>query len=189
LISSAGPAENRSVKKQLLFALILTVVFHGILVFTAEALARDAGRGRPLAAEGPLRAEVRYLLSDVEALHVHLVERKDPAVAASLNHVKRSLSRVRTRSALAGPQRQHVEKILLAAERGVDLAKTKSGVAKREGLQEAYFQLVQLVRMFDFREYRIFFCPRDKSTWFQRGAKPRNPISPERFLNCGKVGS
>lgn len=143
----------------------------------------------PITLKPALKSEVSSLLKDMENVHAASTARSEAKLATSLSKAKAGIAKVRSKLNLAGQQQLHISRILDTAEKGIDRAKTRTGAGRRAGMADAFYQIVQLVRVYGFTDYKIYFCPKDKSTWFQRGKKPKNPVSPDKFLDCGNLAT
>ncbi len=77
----------------------------------------------------------------------------------------------------------NLRKVLENVEKHLISVRGHSGEARSQPLQEVFRQLVNIVRSYNVKNYRIFFCGHDSSVWIQKGNKPQNPIHPD--MNCG----
>lgn len=82
--------------------------------------------------------------------------------------------------------KQHLDRILSEAQKSLEQFTATRGESKKQSLQNAFKQLVLIGQTYKTGEdFKFFFCNRDRSVWLQKGSKPKNPINPDNFLNCG----
>lgn len=91
----------------------------------------------------------------------------------------------RRRGVLSREQRHHLIVMLDAIRDHLNRARNSLGMERKESLQEAFRQIVQVAQVYDLDDYNIFFCRSDRSIWVQSGTKAQNPIDPERYGSCG----
>lgn len=144
------------------------------------------------AGELTLASEVMHELNSVlragDGLHKSLVAQDDEQIDIGLRDVLHQLIRAKGALLFAKPhERRHLVRILEAAQENFELTRSSYGDERRARLEDGYNQLVNLVRIYRLdRAYGIFFCPKDKTTWVQRGNKPQNPFHPDdRRESCG----
>ena len=154
------------------------VVFAVALLCAFPAI---AGRNAELVLSPALTRELNLVLKTSEALHKSLVRQDDEQVEIGLKDLLQQIDHARALSHLAKPhERAHLVRILDAAREQFEVTKTAYGEQRRAHLEDAFNQLVNLVRIYRLdRAYGIFFCPKDKTTWVQKGAKPQNPFRTE----------
>jgi hypothetical protein len=140
----------------------------------------SAGAGE-LVLEPQMMTELNAVLKTSVSLHQSLVGQDDEQVELSLRDMLWELDHAKTLSAIAKPyERAHLVRILEAAHDSFSLMQSAYGDERRERLVEGYNQLVNLARIYHLDPaYGIFFCPKDKTTWVQRGSKPQNPFHGE----------
>lgn len=142
--------------------------------------------GGELALSSQLRRELDLVLKAGDSLHKALVQQNEEQVELSLRDVLYQLDRSKTASYLAKPhERRHLMRILEAAREQFELTQTTFGEDRRMRFESGFNQIVNLLRIYRLdRAFTIFFCPKDKTTWIQRGSKPQNPFHPESG-SCG----
>jgi hypothetical protein len=141
-----------------------------------------------LALAAPLTSELNLILRASEALHRSLIGQNDEQIEVGLRDILWQIDRTRGALYLAKPhERGHLLKILDAAREQFELTQTSFGEERRERLTDAYNHISNLVRIYRLdRDYLIFFCPKDRTTWVQRGARPQNPFRADlRREQCG----
>jgi hypothetical protein len=128
-----------------------------------------------------LTQELNLVLKASEGLTRSLVGQNEEQIELGLRDILWQIDKVRTLSSAAKPhERGHLIRILDAAHENFELTQTSYGEERRIRLEDGYNQLVNLVRIYRLdRSYGIFFCPRDRTTWIQRGGKPVSPFRSE----------
>lgn len=131
-----------------------------------------------LALAQDLVVELNMVLKATDSLHKSLISQNEEQVDLSLRDILQQIDRARTASRYAKPHEQrHLIRILEAAREQFELTQSSYGEERRLRLEEAYNQLVNLVRIYRVDpNYGIFFCAKDKTTWIQKGAKAQNPF-------------
>jgi hypothetical protein len=165
--------------------LMLGLVAAALVV--AGQLARAAPNGE-LMLEQELMGELNQVLKVGDSLHKSLVLQNEEQVELNLRDMLQQLERAKSACRLAKPHEQrHLVRILDGAHEQFELTQSAYGDERRSRLEEGYNQLVNLIRIYRVeRTYSIFFCPKDKTTWIQRGTKPQNPFHPDAHREpCG----
>lgn len=165
----------------------------GLIAFLAMALGWSAWAcAGELILHPTLTKELNGILHVSESLHKSLVEQDEEGVEIAIRDMIQEIDRARRVSTLARPhERAHLLRILEAARDHFELTKNAYGEERRAQLEDAFNQLVNLVRIYRLdRAYAIFFCPRDKASWVQHGGQKRmpaakNPFRPETMRDCG----
>jgi hypothetical protein len=132
--------------------------------------------------------ELNRLLQASDVLHQTMVHGDDEQTEIGLRDVILQIDHIRGISTLAKDfERGHLMRVLDAAREHLELVQTTLGDERREHLQEAMNQIVNLVRVYRVdRSYGIFFCPKDKTTWVQKGMRGENPFrGPASQKDCG----
>lgn len=60
--------------------------------------------------------------------------------------------------------------------------------AEKQNIKKLFNSFFELAQVYDLKKdmkNKIFYCPKDKSLWFQESSKPKNPINPN-YKNCGQ---
>ncbi|RME14176.1 MAG: hypothetical protein D6797_09450 [Bdellovibrio sp.] len=81
----------------------------------------------------------------------------------------------------------HLDRILNAAKIALDVGRREKGKKRVFYLKKAYKNIVQLRQVYRVGKQRVFFCPKDKAVWVQKGWRPKNPFHPRQYGSCGKV--
>lgn len=135
-----------------------------------------------------LRTELNGVLKAASELHKACVDQDPQKIATSVKNVIAKIDRANKKSVLAENQQTHLVKILNAAKEDLRLSQELSGTKRRDELKEAFFQIVQIVKVYNLDSYPVYFCGKDRSVWLQKGwGKPKNPIHPKKFSNCGQL--
>ncbi len=135
-----------------------------------------------------LSAELNQLLKVSENLQNAMVKKSEDQLDVSIREMVTQIQRTASLSVLAKPyERSHLLKILRSARENFEMAQGSFGKERDTHLTDGLNQLVNIVRIYKVdRSYGIFFCPRDKNSWVQRGKKAQNPFrSPASTEGCG----
>jgi len=147
------------------------VVLHPVSAFCKPA-------GELITLEPSLMTELNLVLKAGVTLHHSLIAQNDEQIDINLRDVIVELERAKSKSMIAkAHERSHLLRILDGAQEGFELSQSTVGEERTARLEGAFNQLVNLVRIYRVeRGYEIFFCPKDRSTWVQRGSKAQNPF-------------
>ena len=165
-----------------------------IFIFTVACgliAASSVGRAAPpsgeLVLEPELTRELNSVLRSGDTLRQALVAQDDEQIDLAIRDLLQQLDHARGVSILAKPhERGHLVRILDSARERFEVAQTSFGQDRKSQLEEAYDQLVNLVRIYKLdRQYSIFFCPKDKTSWVQKGLKAQSPFHPPGREPCG----
>lgn len=131
--------------------------------------------------------ELNQVLKASEVLHRSLLSQNEEKVDLALRDVVWQLERARAASAKAKPhERGHLLRILDSAHEHFELTQASYGEERRSRLEDGFNQIVNLVRIYKLdRNYAIFFCPKDRTSWVQKGMKAQNPFKVENREPCG----
>lgn len=131
--------------------------------------------------------ELNLLLEAAHGLHEALVEQKQDRVELGVRDTLLQIDRARDASAkVKEHERRHLVRVLESAKTQFELVQSSSGEARREHMEQAFNQMVNLLRVYRLdRTYGIFYCPKDNTTWVQKGWKGTNPFRPNELLKCG----
>ncbi len=176
----------RSIKLSPKWALVLLVA----LLFGASVLPDAAFARRPIKkmkVQVELREELNAVLKATSALQEASFKRDEQKTALATKALMKRLKMAARKAHLAKEQRPHILKILNAAESYLDRSRKSAGRDRQTYFQRAFSQLVLIAQIYQLDSYKIFFCPKDKSIWLQRGSKPQNPVNPETYGTCGKL--
>lgn len=168
------------------FSPLFSLVVCGGLCFFPVDMAFARRTYPKIVVKEALRVELNSVLKAASDLHQACFKQDELAIESSVKKLQVHLGKARSRTTLA-PERQHLLKILLAAEENLDAVRVKRPKTCTS-LDESFRQLVQIVRVFKVDKYQVFFCSKDKKVWLQKGWKAQNPFHPVRYKNCGKLG-
>jgi hypothetical protein len=151
------------------------------------SLASPARAAEGLVLSPALTNELNQVLKASDVLHRALLSQNEEKVDLALRDVVWQLERARAASALAKPhERGHLLRILDSAHEHFELTQASYGEERRTRLEDGFNQIVNLVRIYKVdRSYSIFFCPKDRSTWVQKGLKAQYPFKVENREPCG----
>lgn len=139
--------------------------------------------------QSALKAELNQVLKDAVGLQEASFKQNDQATSSAIKRLVKSIDEASAQTHLAKEQQTHMLKILVAAKTYLEKSRRTMGSDRQTYFQKAFHQLVVIAQVYQLDPYKIFFCPRDKSVWIQKGMKPQNPINPEVFGSCGKLAS
>lgn len=134
-----------------------------------------------------LKTELNLVLAQADKLHSACVLQNDRVIDETTKSFVNRLGKAEKHSTLAKVQQTHLVKILRAIRKNLVSSLNQMGANKKEFIKEAFKDVVQLTRLYNLDNYNVFFCSKDSSLWLQKGAKAKNPIHPEKFLECGKI--
>lgn len=161
----------------LVFILLMSLVFP----------AQSARRGQRIEVKGALKKQLNQVLKDTSLLQQARVSRNKVKVSSSIRQLLKSLRVAQHTSQTSIKHRTHLFKMLSHAKANLEMAQMNKEKEKSENLKIAFKQLVLVAKTYNVDKYRIFFCSRDKGIWLQKSWRPENPISPDKFKNCGKL--
>lgn len=140
-----------------------------------------------MSVEPALEVELQAVLDSSVSLHQALFQQNEAEVDVALKEILIRIERSEQKSSLSPSGQTHLLKILDAARGHLEMGQIQSGSDRSKSLQGAFHQLVQLNRIFDLGDYKIYFCSKDRTVWLQKGLKPQNPFNPQRYKNCGRI--
>lgn len=131
-----------------------------------------------LALTPPIMNGLNQILKASDLLHKSLLSKDEEQIEIGVRDILIELERAKIASYKAKPhERRHLVRILDTAHEQFEQIRTTYGEERRHRLEEAYNQLVNIVRIYRVdRAYGIFFCPKDRTTWIQKGNRPQNPF-------------
>jgi hypothetical protein len=141
-----------------------------------------------LALHPVLMLELNKTLNAYDGLHEAMYQQQDEQIDIRIRDVIRQIERASTYLVFAKTyERGHLRIILEAAYNRLERAQTAYGEERRDQLEAAVNDLVNLVRIYRVdKAYGIFFCARDKKSWVQRGYRPHDPFATTGALrDCG----
>lgn len=166
---------------------LLALLLGSLSFFPSLALAR-----RPIVkikVQSDLRTELNNVLKSAAALQEASYKRNEGATSAAARDLLKHLDAANKKSHFAKEQKTHLVRILTAAKENLERSRRSAGADRQTYYQKAFKQLVLIVQVYQLDPYKIFFCPKDKSVWLQKGSKPQNPINPETYGTCGKLAT
>jgi hypothetical protein len=127
-----------------------------------------------------LTRELNLVLKAGDAVHHSLVAQNEELTDIGLRDLLRQIAHASAHLNLAKDyERPHLVRILDAAKEQFELSQVAYGQERRVRLTEGFNQLVNIVRIYKVdKQYGIFFCPSDRSTWVQTGSKAQYPFTP-----------
>lgn len=142
-----------------------------LFIFIVAPLARAGGPKGTLTLAPALTKELNLVLKAGDSVHHSLVAQNEELTDIGLRDLLKQLAHARAHLAIAKDyERPHLSRILDAAKEQFELSQAAYGQERRARLEEGFNQLVNLVRIYKVdKQYGIFFCPNDKSTWVQTG--------------------
>jgi hypothetical protein len=150
-----------------------------ILILTA-CVALAGGPKSTLTLSPGLTRELNLVLKAGDAVHHSLVAQNEELTDIGLRDLLKQIAHARAHLNLAKDyERPHLVRILDAAKEQFELSQVAYGQERRVRLTEGFNQLVNIVRIYKVdKQYGIFFCPIDRSTWVQTGSKAQYPFTP-----------
>ncbi len=154
------------------------------LLFSLSLHAR--ARAPKIELSSPIIAKLEMILIKADELRQALVIKQDQIATARMHDLVRALSETRHTADPDRQNKQHLDRILGEAQKSLEEFAASKGEGRRVSLQNAFKQLVLIGQTYKTKgNFKFFFCNRDRSVWIQQESKPKNPINPENFLNCG----
>lgn len=169
-------------KTHLILFLFLSAIAVGLTSLSSEAR-------RPInkiKVQGDLKTELNSVLKASVDLQESIFKDPDPKVSQSIRKLIQKLDSASKKAHLAKEQKTHMLKMLTAAKTALEKSRRTTGANRHTFLQTSFKQVVGLAQTYQLDKYKIFFCPKDRSVWLQRGSKPRNPVNPGTLGTCGK---
>lgn len=136
--------------------------------------------------QGELKVELNALLKATVELQEASFKGIDTGLSRATKNLLVHLNSTAKKAHLAKEQKPHLLKILQAASTNLEKSRRAVGKDRHTFFQKTFSQLVIIAQMYQLDNYKIFFCPKDRSVWFQRNSKPQNPVNPETYGDCGK---
>jgi len=131
-----------------------------------------------LALTSPIMNGLNQVLKASDVLHKALVSKDEEQIEFGVRDILVELEKAKAASLQAKPhERRHLVRMLNTARERLEQTRITYGEERRQSLEVAYNQLVNIVRIYRVdRTYGIFFCPKDRTTWIQKGNRPQNPF-------------
>lgn len=158
-----------------------------VLITILLSFIQAEARRRKIDVSEPLKQELNHVLKATNELHSAFFAQDEAMIATKIQSTIQSIGRANERSYLAPTQKMHLTKMLNSAKSHLEMTQMQSGSKRQKSLKKAFAQLVNLAKVYRLDNYRIFFCPKDKSVWIQKSWKPKNPIHPKLFGSCGRL--
>jgi hypothetical protein len=136
-----------------------------------------------------LRNELNLVLEGAVDMSEASFRRNESAFMAALKKLLKRIDSASKKSNLAMDQRPHILKYMDAISEDLSKCRRASPGDRHTFLQKALKQIEGIYKLYQLDTYKVFFCPKDKSIWLQRGTKPQNPVNPGTLGNCGKLVS
>lgn len=151
-----------------------------ILCLLGISGAAVAGPKALITLNSTLTKELNSVLKAGDSVHKSLVEQDEELTDIGLRDLLKQIAHARTHLQSAKDyEKPHIVRILDAAREQFEQAQTAYGKERGTRLEDGYNQLVNLARIYKLdKQYGIFFCPKDRSTWVQTGSKPQYPFTP-----------
>ncbi len=167
------------------FAVLVFSVCLAITTMSLQASAR--ARSPKIEFQPALRTSLTKALYMTDELRAALVDRKDALVITHLQNLSQALT-VAIRTTDPDTQnKKHLDLILSDAKKAVDQTPRLRGEERKQALQQAFRQMVLVGQTYVVdKQMKFYFCRRDRSVWFQREGKPKNPINPESMADCAQ---
>lgn len=181
-LSSDKPGMGQTTRNHRIRTIFSLVLAIGVFSLGVPAVAGQ------LSLAPALTSELNHVLNISDVLHRSLVEQNEEQTEISLREMVIQLGRARAASFMAKPHdRRHLLRILDAAHEHFELTQSSYGDERRARLEEGFNQLANLVRVYRLdQSFGIFFCPKDRTTWIQKGYKARSPFrSKQAGESCG----
>jgi hypothetical protein len=126
-----------------------------------------------------LTRELNLVLKAGDSVHHSLVAQNEELTDIGLRDLLKQIANARAHlNAAKDYERPHIVRILDGAKEQFELSQAAYGQERRARLTEGFNQLVNLLRIYKLdKQYGIYFCPSDKSTWVQTGPKAQYPFS------------
>ena len=154
----------------------LVKIILAFMIFGSPAWA--GGPKGTLVMSAALTKELNLILKAGASVHHSLVAQNEELTDIELRDLLKQIVHARSHLASAKDyERAHLTRILDAAKENFELSQAAYGNERRTRLAEGFNQLVNLVRIYKVdKQYGIYFCPLDRSTWVQTGSKAQYPF-------------
>ena len=159
----------------------LTLILQAFSLFAALPISTSIVWAGELHLAPALTNELNSVLRVSDGLHKSLVSHNEEQIEMGLRDLVLQLGKAKGASHLAKPHdRRHLVRILEAAHEQFELTQSSYGDERKARLEEGFNQIANLVRIYKLdRNFGIFFCAKDRTTWIQKGVKPQNPFRTE----------
>ena len=167
---------------------VLVLTLSIMTLFLMPALSHAQGPTRELTLAAPLTAELNLVLRSADSLHKSLISRDEEQIEMNIRDMLWQLDKAKGALGFAKMhERGHLVRILEGAQEQFEITQRAFGEERRARFIAGYNQLVNLDRIYKLdRAYSIFFCPKDRSTWIQKGTHPAYPFRlPQDHESCG----
>lgn len=169
---------------RLLFLSSFLIVF---LLILDDASA--AKRGPNISLGSDLTTTLNQVLDQTVSLQKSVIQKRADESKIIIAKLVQNLDSARRLSASEPINiRSHLLKLLNASEAKLVVLLNLRGDVFRASFREAMETVAHFPRIYRLdQKYRILFCDKDKASWVQDKTKPQNPVSPDRWLNCGST--
>jgi hypothetical protein len=134
-----------------------------------------------------LKTSLANVLYKTDDLRSALVDRKDALVVTCLRNLSLALSEALRTPDPDAQNKKHLDLILADAKAAVDRVPRLQGDERKQALQQAFKQLFLMGQTYAIdSKVKFYFCKKDRSVWFQREGRPKNPINPESMADCAQ---
>lgn len=176
-------------KAKIWLSAALTVALLGAMSTVSNSYARS----RKIKLAKPLTSELNSVLLAANNMHKAFYKQDEweaeKELIQTLKAIKKAKGTVSTsvkRAIAKEHEGNHIVRYLEAARGHLEMVLQTDGEKKQVELKNAFNQLAGIVRSFKVsKDYHIFFCSKDRSTWIQKGWSAKNPFSPKS--KCGRA--
>ena len=136
-----------------------------------------------------LQAQLIVLIDEGARLHEVATQGDRAALVKQVARLRRALTQTQQLSPMAKVHRVHLDRTLGSLAAPLNRLRESPDSTFKPLLQESFRQLLQIARSYEIpHKYNYFFCGIDKSSWYQSGKAPRNPVNPTgRTAKCGTL--
>jgi len=158
-------------------AFVFSALVGAALAFVAPARVL-AGKTGDLQLAPQVMLELNHLIKASDTLHKSLLSQDEEQIEMGIRDIIIQIDKAKATTARLKPhERGHLLRILDSAHEQFEQTRASYGEQRRLRLEEGFNQLVNIVRIYRIdRQYGIFFCPKDRTTWIQKGWQAQNPF-------------
>lgn len=176
----SSPLLNKILQFTLTSFLVL-----GIFIFSIGFSVEAARKFPKQDVDTITRKELNSILSVTSELHVVAITKKRKETEKVIRQLISKIDGVKQRTKGKDAKKRHIAVVLDSLKTHLEMTLSSSGEQRARNFQQAFSQVVYLAQSFKLDPYPMFFCSKDRAVWIQKSKKPQNPVSPEKFLNCG----
>lgn len=163
---------------------MITLRFLLISIFFVSSSVQ--ARGVKESVSEKIRPELNLVLKEANQLHQALFHRDadqlDSAIVSMMSLIEQAEDKV---VSIANSKNRHILQVLRSIHSSLVLTREFSGVRKSEKLKSVFSDVVQIATNYRLDRYRLFFCPKDRTVWLQKGWKAQHPFDRDRLKHCG----